>query len=165
MSDETNKKAKEIRKARRMLRELSQLSEHASLTGAYKSEGAVDAIQAYNQILAFVEAQEISTHGMFSTLPSDASWSRLGVSSRLLRSFLEEEEEECAPKGVKIVVGKHGEHAGHIDLEELGKLKDIGAVIREHLPDFLRTPPTPPAPPTPPTPPTPPSPPDGRDDA
>lgn len=167
MSDEIEVKAKEIRKARRMLRELYSLSEHASLTGAFKKDGAQDAVQAYNQILTYVSAQGIDLQGMFSPLPEDASFSRLGVASRLLRSLLEEEEEEADKKGVKIIVGKHGEASGHISIEELGKLKDIGTVIREHLPDFLKTPtapPTPPTPPAPPAPPTPPFPPRDRDD-
>lgn len=169
MSDETEKKTKAIRKVRRMLREIHSLAEHASLSGAFEKEGALEAVRAYNLLLTHLGEQEVDLGGMFQPLPEAASFDRIGVASRLLRGYLEDEEDEgSSGKSVKIVVGKHGEHAGHINLEELGKLKDIGAVIREHLPDFLRTPPTPPVPPTPPTPPTaptPPAPPDDRDAA
>ena len=160
MSEETDrnneKQAKDIRRARRMLRELYSLAEHASLSGAFRKDGAVEGVQAYNQILRFLGEQAIETNGMFLPLAEDASFDRLGVAARLLRGYLEEEEEgDTDKRGVKIVVGKHGEQGGHIAIEELGRLKDIGAIIREHLPDFLRTPP--PAPPMPPTPPAPPA--------
>ena len=161
----------ELKKARKMLREISSLSEHISLTRDSErgKAGAEDAIRAYNDLLMYIQAQGIETMGMFSPLPSDASFDRVGVASRLLRALLdaELEEEESVEKSVKVVVGKHGGH--NIDIEGLGKIKDIGAVIREHLPEWLReAPPAPPAPPTPPVPPaapTPPAPPSDRDDA
>jgi hypothetical protein len=157
------KREKDIRRVRRMVGELYSLAEHASLTGAFRKEGAVEAVRIYNDVLTVLQSQGVELHGMFSPLPADASFDRIGVASRLLRGYLEDESDESnsgknKSKGVKIVVGKHGEHTGHINLEELGQLKDIGSVIREHLPEWLRsappTPPTPPAPPAAPAPPT-----------
>jgi hypothetical protein len=160
----------ELKKARKMLREISSLSEHVSLTRdpGRGSAGAEDAIRAYNDLLTYIQTQGVETMGMFSPLPNDASFDRVGVASRLLRALLdaELEEEESIEKSVKVVVGRHGTHTSHINTEELGKLKDIGAVIREHLPEWMReAPPAPPAPPTPPAAPTPPAPPSDRDDA
>nr|WP_309688912.1 hypothetical protein [Armatimonas sp.] len=156
------KRAKEIRRVRRMIGELYSLAEHASLSGAFRKDGAMEAVRIYNDTLTVLQTHGVELQGMFAPLPSDASFDRIGVASRLLRGYLEEEDEEAFPgkvknKGVKIMVGRHGEHSGHIAMEELGKLKDIGSVIREHLPDWLRE--APPAPPTPPVPPAPPSPP------
>ena len=156
--NEDEQTALELRRLRRMLKQMHSLSEHASLTGAL-SEGAMDAVQQYNRILRRLEELDVVTPGIFSMLPDDASFDRLGVLSKLLEGYLAEEFNDAPTNreggGHKIIIGSNlGEING---LEEL---KDLGRIIRENLPDFLRKrteppPPTPPIPPTPPTPPTP----------
>jgi hypothetical protein len=67
---------------------------------------------------------------MFAPLPAEASFDSLGVSSRLLRGYIDgelEADEECETD-VHVLVG-----------DRLNKVKDIGNLIREHLPDFIKT--------------------------
>jgi len=156
--NEDEQTALELRRLRRMLKQMHSLSEHASLTGAL-SEGATDAVQQYNRILRRLEDLNVVTAGIFSILPADASFDRLGVLSKLLEGYLADEIPDSGKEGReggghKIIIGSNlGEING---LEEL---KDLGRIIRENLPEFLRKRSEAPAPPTPPTPPTPPAPP------
>jgi hypothetical protein len=118
----------------------------------------VDAVEQYNRILRRLEELKVISPAMFSPLPLDASFDRLGVVSKLMEGYLAEEVAEPSREnsggGHKIIIGN-----SMGDLSGLEELKDLGRVIRENLPDFLRRRTEPPVPPTPPTPPTPPAPP------
>ncbi|MBC8101376.1 MAG: hypothetical protein H7Z41_02150 [Cytophagales bacterium] len=143
----------EVRRIRRMLKQMYRLAEHSSLTGAL-SGGAVDAVSQYNAILKRLGELAVVSGTLFPVLPEDASFDRLGVASRLLEGYLEEETPETEGRGAaghNIVIGNIG------GLEDL---KDLGRMVRENLPEFLRkrtssdAPEVPGEPPTPPTPPS-----------
>jgi hypothetical protein len=145
------KSLKSLKKAKRMLKELYSVVEHASLTGAFRHGGAA-AAQGYNQILTFVRSQEMDTEltGMFSPLPEDTSYDTVAVATRLLLGYVEGEIEDAkdndeeSDSKVNILLGNAGSRIHlskgnkHIDLEDLGTIKDIGKIIRDNLPNFIK---------------------------
>lgn len=176
----------QLEAVRKMLRELSDMSEHASLTGAL-SGGAAHATARYNRMLELLEEEQVVPPGMFGRLDEqNTGFGQLAVESRLLLASLQEEEDE--PRG------RHGQRGGHglgallglapfLDKEDLEKLVrqrleeagPIGDQVLVGLAPFLNkdllgeiisrrmtvseppSPPEPPAaPPSPPEPPTPP---------
>lgn len=143
----TDDNSLELRRIRRMLKQLYSLAEHSSLTGALAA-GAVDAVEQYNRILERLEALGVTSGGLFKPLPEDASFDRLGVASKLLEGYLAEEtvqpERTNSGDSNNVFIGNIG---------NLDELKDLGRVIRENLPDFLKKRGETPAPPASPVPP------------
>ena len=130
---QTNEVTIEIRRLRRLLKRMYSLAEHSSLTGAL-SDGGVDAVAQYNLILTRLGELGILSQTLFPPLPPDASFDRLGVASKLLEGYLEEEVADSAPMGA----GNHI-HIGNIgDIGAMEELKDLGRLVRENLPEFLR---------------------------
>ncbi len=129
--DET---ALEIRRMRRILKQMHRVAEHSSLTGAL-TEGATDAVTQYNLILTHLADRGVLSGiavSLFPPLPPDASFDRLGVASRLLEGYLEEELTGSAPVGNGQGDIIFSNHAG------LQEIQDLGRMVRENLPDFLR---------------------------
>lgn len=123
----------EIRRIRRLLRETVKLAEHASLTGSLEKGGRI-AIRQYNHIRNHLQEIGAIPEELFQELDeNDCSFDELGIVSGMLEGYLAEDEEvmqEGKASG-KVQVGMVG-------LKELEDLKEIGKVIRESLPDFLR---------------------------
>ena len=132
--DRAEKAASEIRRIRRMLKQMYRLAEHASLTGAF-SAGATDAVTQYNLILARLAELGAELGILFPPLPQDASFDRLGVASKLLEGYLEEEA-PTPPVSAQAGLGHNIVIGGNIT--GLEDLQDIGRMVRENLPDFLR---------------------------
>jgi hypothetical protein len=133
-------KTSSLRRIRRMLRELSELSEHASMTGMLE-KGTRAAVASYNQLLAMIQASGTVVEPLFVPLAKTVCFDELGVASRLLRAYLAEDESSQ----IKLVTHHDG------NLVELGKLRDVGQLVRDTV--LSVTPPTPPTPPAPPAPP------------
>jgi hypothetical protein len=147
-NDAAKKRLKSLKKAKRMLKELYSVAENSALTGAFQ-DGANAATQSYNQILAYVLRQDIDLEGMFPPLPEDSTYDTIAVASRVLRGYVEceiEEAEESEENNseVNISLGSAGNRIHlskgnkHINLEDLGTIKDIGKIIRDNLPDFMK---------------------------
>ncbi len=159
--------------ARRILDELAEAAEHASLTGSMRG-GERSAAQTYNRVLATFERQGILPDGMFEPIDeSNVEYGHLGIQCRLLRAATHQKKEERRREGMESVVAL----APFLDSADLSRL------VRERmgegtLPDGLlvaRAPfldshtlgdlvrrslhPEPPAAPTPPAPSAPPDPP------
>ncbi len=157
-----NDRAAEVRRLRRLLKDIAELAQNASLTGSLQG-GARTAVRRYNQVVLRLEQLGLASPGLFAPLPDDVSFDEIGVEATLLAGYLKEDE---APTGAGHPShGSHNQSAPFINIvgplggmEGLNDLKDLGRVIRESLPEWLRSH-APPAPPTPPTPPTPPEPP------
>jgi hypothetical protein len=157
-----NDRAAEVRRLRRLLKDIAELAQHASLTGSLQG-GARTAARRYNQVVLRLEQLGLASPGLFSTLPGDeVSFDEIGVEATLLAGYLKEDEAPASGPGhtapiINISGDLHGPLGG---IEGLNDLKDLGRVIRESLPEWLRShaPPAPPTPPTPPTPPEPPTP-------
>jgi hypothetical protein len=160
-------KATEVRRLRRLLKDIADLAQHASLTGSLQG-GVRTATRRYNTVIARLETLNITSPGLFTALGDDTTFDELGVEASLLAGYLKEDEQAADERsGNKSgnnsapfinIVGDLG------SLHGLEELKDLGKQIRESLPEWMRnrsappglpeeapTPPTPPAPPTPPT--------------
>jgi hypothetical protein len=117
----------ELNSSRRMLRELADLAEHASLTGSL-SDGIGRAVAKYNTIVERLTREGEVPQGLFTALPGNASYGDLGVEARLLATHLGENGNGCG----------HGKHK-HKDAGVLMRLapfvssEDLSNLIREQM--------------------------------
>ena len=128
----------EIRRLRRLVREIGELAQHASLTGSLQG-GASSAARRYNTIIQRLEELGAVSPGLFQPLAADeaANFDEIGVESKLVAGYLEEEEEEeRAGKGQhggpNVIIGSLN------GMQSLEELKDLGRIIRENLPEWMR---------------------------
>jgi hypothetical protein len=135
---ETNGSQVDIRRIRRMLQETVRIAKDASLTESLQ-EGARSAARQYNAVLRHLEQSGTLPAGFFPPLGEQASFDEVGVAAGQLAGYLEEEEEpEPRRKNERMISGSHNVHINVGSLKELDDLKNIGQIIREHMPDWLR---------------------------
>lgn len=84
MNSETN----EIQSIRRVLREIADLAEHATLTGSL-SGGAPRVAERYNSMLEYLGREGAVPPGLFKPLPANATYADIGVDARLLSAHLD----------------------------------------------------------------------------
>lgn len=139
----------ELRRLVALLDKTARVAEHGSLTGSLSS-GKDYAIRSYNAILEHVTGTGQAPSALFPPLPENATLADVGIAcaqlAEYLRAGLPEEH-----RGSKRAFLKAGDEGLIISLGELG---EIGELVRERLPDWLRGkrshPPRPPQPPHPP---------------
>ena len=157
-------KATEVRRLRRLLKDIADLANHASLTGSLQG-GVRTATRRYNTVIARLETLNVTSPGLFTALGDDTTFDELGVEASLLAGYLKEDEQPPAERGGNNSSAPFINIVGDLgSLHGLEELKDLGKQIRESLPEWMRNRtappglpedvPTPPVPPTPPTPPT-----------
>jgi hypothetical protein len=135
--DAQNEKAAEVRRLRRLIKDIAELAQHASLTGALQG-GASTAARRYNRVVARLEEIGVASPGMFDPLPENTSFDEIGVEATLLAGYLKDDEGPAragggnGPASINIIGGTLG------DLEGLEELKSLGRMIRENLPDWMR---------------------------
>ncbi len=128
---------KEIRRIFNALEEIAKLAEHASLTGAL-DKGTQRCVQQYNALLDQLEDLGAIAKGLFPPLSEKATMDEVGVASKQLAAYLQEDvKEEAGPTkqvhgGGNIILNIGGKGIGTADLGEIGKF------IREHLPNWLK---------------------------
>jgi hypothetical protein len=129
-----NDQAREVRRIRRMLRGMAKLAKDASLTGSLQ-DGVAASVQQYNLLLGRLEQLRVTPPGMFAPLRENAGFDEVGVAAALLSAYIEEDECEAREgHGIghgNVVIGLGG-------LRQLEELKDLGRIIRQNLPDWLR---------------------------
>jgi hypothetical protein len=77
----------DTRACKRLLTEIAELCDHASLTGSM-STGAKRTAERYNAVLAkLTEAGQVAP-GLFSPVPDSADFGEVGVEARMLSGFL-----------------------------------------------------------------------------
>src|SRR5579871_2218051 len=164
----------------KMLCELAEMAEHASITGFLK-QGKPSAIQRYNSILAHLERIEKVPPGLFHPLSEEASFDELNIEGKLLASYIKDEAKQARKEDnardiedlmnevrqlsrLKETIAdampellQHREGVKAEVLGELQGLRDLRAALSDMMPDLNRgprggVPPTPPTPPTPPPP-------------
>lgn len=72
---------------RRLLGEIADLCDHASLTGSLES-GERRTADRYNAVLKSLVAANMVPTGLFSELPANSNYGEIGVESRMLGGFL-----------------------------------------------------------------------------
>jgi len=173
----------EIQSSRRMLGEIADMCEHATLTGGLEG-GEARTAQRYNALVKrLTEAQLVPT-GLFATLPESAKYGEIGVEAKMLASYLpsnkqKERSSENSDRNIIVrlapfvhkeelamLIRDHASKGNGIDVNTLSSLAPflgsdmLSELLRDHLAKSTAeakvSPPQPPSPPTPPTPPTPP---------
>lgn len=164
----------EVRAARRLLNEISQLCEHANLTGSL-SGGAKRVALRYNAVLASLVKHQAVDPELFSPIPENAEFGEVGVEARMLAASIRETEAPRAKSGtvkdpgilirlapfiakedLSKLVREQLREGAHFDIGILTSLapflakEDMGKLLQEHLRQEAPVPPAPPQPPTPP---------------
>ncbi len=134
MTDDNANRA-EIRRLRHLLREIAEVARHASLTGSL-SDGARSAARRHNTVLKRLEQFGVLSPDLFQPLSEESSFDEIGVESSLLAGYLKEDAEERPDKAQRsspnVIIGSLN------GLQGLEELKDLGQVIRDHLPEWMR---------------------------
>jgi hypothetical protein len=134
MTNEPNDHSAELRRIVRMLEKTASMAEHASLTGSMGG-GKDVAVRSYNSVLEHLASIGEIPAGLFSPLPADTNLDSVGIASAQLAEYLRESLPE-APTGK----GKGGALVGGDNvIISLGGLGDIADLVREHLPEWLRS--------------------------
>ena len=116
--------------ARRVLAELAELAEHASLTRGLRG-GEKSAAQAYNRVLATFIATERFPEGMFEPIePETADFGQLGVQCRLLSAAMGAKAEAHPGESLGSIVG----------LAPFLDAKDLAELVRERIDGDVRVP-------------------------
>lgn len=164
----------------KMLCELAEMAEHASITGFLK-QGKPSAIQRYNAILAHLERIEKIPPGLFLPLSDEASFDELNIEGKLLASYIKDDAKQARKEDtardiedlmnevrqlsrlketIADAMPELLERKAGVKEEVLGELqglRELRASLSDMMPELIRgprsAPPTPPAPPAPPTPP------------
>jgi hypothetical protein len=148
----------ELRRLVALLDKTAKVAEHGALTGSLNS-GKAYAVRSYNSIRQHVVSTGDAPEMLFPALPENAGLADVGIACAQLAEYLRAGLPE-PPRGQK---GSHkgaflkadGPDGGVII--SLGDLGDLGEMVRERLPEWLRgKKPTPPEPPSPPEAPPPP---------
>jgi hypothetical protein len=133
MTQEPKDTHTELRRLARMLEKTASMAEHASLTGSLAG-GKEFAARSYNSVVEHLARIGEIPPGLFSPLSEDTSLDAVGIASaqlaEYLRAGLPDEEQQKAKGGSMI--------GGDGFVINLGGLGDIGELVREHLPEWLR---------------------------
>ncbi|RYG21632.1 hypothetical protein EON82_18500 [bacterium] len=108
---------------RRVLDQLSELCEHASLTGSHRG-GEATAARAFNGVLASLLERGVVPPGMFDRVDEhSADFGSIGVQAQLLQAMIAEEEPSHRGEGLEAVVA----------LAPFLDSRDLGALVRERM--------------------------------
>lgn len=132
MTNEPNDHSAELRRIVRMLEKTASMAEHASLTGSMGG-GKDVAVRSYNSVVEHLGSLGEIPAGLFPSLDADANLDSVGIASAQLAEYLREGLPEPAkPQGKGALIGGDG---FVINVEGLS---EIGELVREHLPEWLR---------------------------
>lgn len=117
-----------------MLEHTAKIAEDAVLTGAF-SGGERQCVSQFNNVLIHLSDIEAIPDGLFDPLPTDASFSQIGIACHQLAAYLNEELETGAD-----FKGWFSSFFGKRFMENLNEEfadKPFGDLIRKAVPDFL----------------------------
>jgi hypothetical protein len=121
----------EVRRVIRVLEKTVSMAEHASLTGSMAG-GSEFAVRSYNSMVQHLSEIGEIPPALFPPLAEGASMDEVGIASAQLAEYLRGD----APKPEQ----GEGQPAGLHDIVffNIGGLGEIGELIRENLPHWLR---------------------------
>src|SRR5207249_2829174 len=91
--------------------------------------------QQYNAVLRHLEQSGTVPSGFFPPLSEEATFDEVGVAAGQLAGYIDDNGE---PEGKKERERIYGSHNVSINVGGGKDLKEIGELIREHLPEWLR---------------------------
>lgn len=141
----------ELQRLRSVLKQITSLAKEASLTGSLE-KGSRSAAQQYNRILKILQDKSVDLGGLFEPLAEDASFDEIGVTAAQLAGYIENEVQHgtvpvppvppmppvppVAPEQPHSVTSNFSIDMS--SLKELDKLKGLGQMIREQLPEWIK---------------------------
>jgi hypothetical protein len=133
MSQEPIGNETELRRIVRMLEKTTSMAENASLTGSMAG-GKEFAVRSYNATLQHLGSTGEISPALFPALPDTASMDEVGIASAQLAEYLRAglSEPERQDGGSRPSMGD-----GNVFFN-IGGLSEIGDLIRENLPEWLR---------------------------
>jgi hypothetical protein len=135
MTQESNNNHTELRRIIRMLERTVKMAEGASLTGAM-SGGKEFAVRSYNSTVEHLTRSGEVPAGLFPPLSEDTNLDAVGIASAQLAEYLSAGLPEVEAQGAG---GQPGRILGDGNVFfNIGGLGDIGELVREHLPEWLR---------------------------
>ena len=117
-----------------MLQATSEKAEHLRLTGG-PAQASGAAVRQYNALVE--RLKDILPGALFSPLEEDASFVDLGMCCEQLAAYLEGIAEAEKPTAGK-KVGMPEIHGPIISIGKTGDIKDLGEMIRQAMPSWLR---------------------------
>lgn len=167
----------EIQSSRRLLGEIADMCEHATLTGSLEG-GEPRTAQRYNALLKRLIESQLVPSGLFSSLPDNSKFGEIGVEAKMLASYLPSNKLKdkggdnsdrniiirLAPfvhkEELAMLIRDHASKGGGLDVNTLSSLAPflgsdmLSELLRDHLAkstaDVKATAPQPPTPPKPP---------------
>jgi hypothetical protein len=134
MTQEPNDTHTELRRLVRVLERTVKMAEGASLTGAM-SGGKEFAVRSYNATVQHLTSAGEVPPGLFVPLPEDANLDSVGLASAQLAEYLR----AGLPEPDQGAAGQANTKLGDGNVFfNIGGLGDIGELVREHLPEWLR---------------------------
>lgn len=142
----TEPNQKELKRIHRLLRQMAEMVQHASLTGSLQ-QGGTQAVQQYNNIVVRLEQiGEIPT-GFFPSLAADIPFDGVGIAAGSLAAYIQDTVEE--EQDEKSQAGDNGEHrvdspsfsvniGGPVTLGDLESLRSLGDILRNSMPDWIK---------------------------
>jgi hypothetical protein len=130
MSEPQNETLKEMRRTIRLLERMRSLAQEATMTGALRKAGGY-AAQQYNGLLGLLTRQGIIIPEYFPPLDEEASMDAVGFAAAQLAEYLRGEFPEVAADG-----GEGGVFENFFGKRDLSH---IGDVIREAMPEWMRS--------------------------
>jgi hypothetical protein len=135
MTQEPKDTHTELRRLVRMLEKTASMAEHASLTGSLAG-GKEFAARSYNSVVEHLASIGEIPPGLFSSLTEDTNLDAVGIASAQLAEYLRAGLPEAETQGS---AGQPGRILGDGNVFfNIGGLGDIGELVREHLPEWLR---------------------------
>jgi hypothetical protein len=128
---------KEIRRIYRIIENTAQMAKEATLTGMLKG-GESRCIKQFNSALNRLIETGVVPGGLFEPLEGDASFSEIGVACHHLASYLKDELEDESPRAEPQEPKSVPLMGDSVIVNLGGELKELGEVIRQSMPDFVR---------------------------
>jgi hypothetical protein len=133
MSEEQD--VRELRRIVGLLEKTHDLARNASMTGALEG-GKSYVLQQFNAIVANLAERDIVLPSYFPPLSPEASFDEIGIACAQLAEFLRVD----LPKEETVFFGKgrRGPRSISVNVGNVPDLKQLGEVIRESMPEWLR---------------------------
>ncbi len=114
----------DIKACRRLLSEIGDLCEHASLTGSMSS-GAARTAERYNTVLERLVGAGIVDAGMFSAVPATANFDEVGVEAKMLAGYLPGDKNKQRDHD-------HGDRSMIVRLAPFIGQSELNELVRDH---------------------------------
>ncbi|MBS1723310.1 MAG: hypothetical protein JSS66_10195 [Armatimonadetes bacterium] len=116
---------KQDNKIHRLVKEIADMAEHASLTGSLET-GKSALIKRYNSVVETLEDEDELPHGLFKKLSDSAEFGEIGVEARLLYAYLRDGNGNGGSS-------KHGDMGVVLRLAPFVSSEDLTGMVKAYM--------------------------------